>query len=270
MKLYEPKDVKEYIINELFHGEKSTTNLLNDIQDKYRITKQGFYLALKKLKKNEVIIVYNKMVKLDSIWATKTKELLDEYLNDTSKNQILNLSDRESVSYKFSSIKHLDTLWGDAQETLALINPKNAIFSYDPHYWFYIVRQKREEALLQKIVARKQQFLMTVGSESGIDKSIKMHFTGDLLQYNHKKLFEKNNFYITLIGEYIIEVTLDKKISDEIDRIYSSNTEITEEVIEQLGNILSSKTKNKIKISRNRARGVKLYRKFKKDFYIIK
>ena len=110
---------------------------------------------------------------------------------------------------------------------------------------------------------------MTVGGKTTLDKLIKKNFEGHFLQYNQDKVFENNNYYLTVIGDYIAESCFNPKISEKIDKIFDSNNAINETVIKDLQQILELKIKTKIKISRNKKRAEKIKRKLGRNFYII-
>lgn len=276
MNLLKPKKLEDVIVNSLVKGEKSTTFLLTEARSSgNNPTKQGFYQALRNLKRDEVILIYKKMVSLDPVWMSKMREMIENisknYAVNESSFDVLGLEDKESITYSFSNIKNLDAFWGHLQSVLMHnTNKKEPIFSYDPHYWFYIARKEREKELLKEIVQNNRQFLMTVGGSTELDKMIKSEFNTDYLQYNRKRMFFKENYYTTVIGDYITEVHLDEKVAQKIEKLYQTSTEINNAVINELKLLLNSKTKNKLKVSRNKTKAEKLKKKFSKDFYVIR
>jgi len=274
MNLLHPTTLEERIITLLTKKAYTTTELFQSIQKQQQHTKQGFYKALRKLSKEEIILLYKKKVSLDIVWLKKMQDLCSRTYathTDEASFDVFNLEDKENVSYSFTTIRNLDTFWGYLQNILLQkTNNDDPVFSYDPHYWFYIVRKERERELLQEIVERKRQFLMTVAGMYPLDKLIKNDFNNDYLQYNYKRIFEKQNYYITTTGEYIIEVTLDSRICDKIDKIYKRTQVIDVDLITSLNSLLTIKSNSKLKISRNKRKALILQKKIRKDFYIIK
>jgi hypothetical protein len=278
MNIINPKRLEDLIVNLLMDGERATTELLSVIRiNRKNTTKQGFYAALRKLKADEVILVYRKAVSLNTAWIKKMHEAFEiiekTYTTDHKSFDVLDLEEKESISYAFSNIKNLDIFWGHSQNIL-IHNSQTSepVYSYDPHYWFYIARKETEKELLKEIVAQKRQFLMTVAGQAKLDKIIKTDFNNDFLQYSYNKdLFKKknNNYYITVIGDYITEVFLDEQISKEIDQLYKTDLDV-EKASGILKNLLDKKGKSKIKISKNKTRAQKLKTKMGKDFYVIK
>lgn len=276
MNIIKPQKLEDKIINNLTNGEKVSTTLLETIRKQGKnITKQGFYAALRKLKSEEIILIYKGRVSLNTVWIKKMKDLFGtisrNYTIDQNSFDVLGLQDGENITYMFNSIRHLDIFWGHSQNIL-LHNTTNIdpIYCYDPHYWFYIARKDTEIELLKEIVENKRQFLMTVGGTMFLDKIVKKEFNNDFLQYNFKKMFEKNNYYVTIIGDYITEVHLDEKISKEIDDLYKEKENIDDKIVHKLKSYLDAKVKNKIKITRNKNKAERLKKMMKKDFYIIK
>lgn len=73
----------------------------------------------------------------------------------------------------------------------------------------------------------------------------------DYVQYNYEKQFEKDNYYITVIGDFITEVWLDEEISKKIHSVYQKSQANDGDALNTLKGFLEAKVKNKIKISRN-------------------
>lgn len=273
MNLLHPSTLEERIITLLTEKPYTTTELFRSIQTQQPCTKQGFYKALRNLGREEIILLYKKNVSLDTVWLRKMQDLFSRIYtihSDEMSFDILNLEDNENVSYVFTTIRNLDTFWGHLQNILLRkTDSHDPVFSYDPHYWFYIVRKEREKELLREIVERKRQFLMTVADTYPLDKLVKNDFNNDYLQYNYKKIFSKQNYYITTTGEYIIEVILDSRICDKIDQIYKKAQIIDVDLITSLNSLLTMKSNNKMKISRNKRKALTLQKRMRKDFYII-
>ena len=275
MNLLKPHSIEEYIVWMLRTGEKKTTQLLNEVQlAKKKLTKQGFYLALRKLKEEEIVVVYKKRVSLSSAWILRMQDWMDtvgrQYTVGAKSFSIISLADKESISYTFSNSRNLDTFWGHAQNLILHHTlPSDPIFSYDSHYWIYLARESLEKKLLQEMVKLKRQFLMTVGGSTPLDKLIRADFKSDYLQYNIDKVFDRSDYYSTIIGDFIIEVTLDPILVNRIEELYASHTSVTKDLSQELAVLLDKKGENKLKISHNKKRAQILRKKFEKNFYVL-
>ena len=274
MSIIRPKSIEETLISLLQDGEKKATSLITKTQATGKhVTKQGVYAALRKLKTEEVVVIYKGIVALNTAWIRNMRSFLDRvqiaYGKEGHMFDFLSLGNKESVLYSFSNTFHLDAFWGHAQSLLvATTTQTEPIYAYNPHYWFYIARYKTEKKLLDDLIQQKQQFLMTVGGETGLDKAIQSHFRNDYTQYAFKKLYNRPEYYITAIGDYLIEVYLDKKMTSGIERIYANHAKITPDVLKEFEILLKHKAHHKIKISQNKGKANTLRTKLSRNFFV--
>jgi hypothetical protein len=275
MSFLKPKTIEEIILYLIESGEKSTASLLAEVrQFRKRATKQAFYSALRKLKVEEAVVVYRGTVALHTTWINDMRSVVEKitetYTGQSEPFSMLSLTDKESVSYSFSTIRHLDSFWGHAQTMLIAHTPQNeAVYAYNPHYWFYIARANTERKLLKEIAKKKRQFLMTVARNAKLDSAIARDFKTDLLQYCMRKAFDTpNNYYVTAIGSYVIEVFLDKKLAGTIEKIYQKYEKITPEAVGEMESLLAIRARNKIKISRNKSKAEKIRKRLSKNFFV--
>lgn len=273
MSFIQPRTSEEVILHLLAKGPIKSIDLLSFVETRIHVTKQAFYAALRKLKKEEAIVIYKGTASLNTAWVERMSDWFDTaraaYLSDSAASSILGLKERESVSYTFADTKHLDTFWGHTQNILVNETPTTeSVYSFDPHYWFYIVRKETERRLIDGIVGKGKQFLMTVGGVMPLDKVLKTEFSDDNRQYHMERVFDRKDYYVVVIGNYITEVVLDPKMVEEIEKIYTSYTELTEEAVTSLQKLLSVPARHKIKISRNCRKARMIKTKLAKNFFI--
>ncbi len=87
---------------------------------------------------------------------------------------------------------------------------------------------------------------------------------------SEKPLFEKNNYYLNIFGDFIIEAQLDADITNQIDRFYKETLSFDETAKSKLQKIVEGKGKNKLTISRNKRKADKLRAIFKRYFLFKK
>lgn|GEM_PF-5021634 len=97
---------------------------------------------------------------------------------------------------------------------------------------------------------------------------MKDHFIQETQQYypSGQYLFKKENYYINIFGDYLIEVWLDSIISKQIDRFFQTHVKITSHALDEINHIITQNGNNKLKISRNKEKASILKRKFMKYF----
>lgn len=273
MDMISPKSIAEYIVYSLSEGPKSTHELLAAVQEKRPATKQGFYVALRELKEEEVLVLYRRTASLNTAWIGRMQESVNSiaqaYLSPTYLPDILSLQEKESLSFVFTNSRTLDSFWGHAQSLLLKQTPAtDAIYSYDPHYWFYLARKDTEERLIRDIERSGRQFLMMVGGDTELDRLVHKRFSNDKLQYYRKKIFPDPSYYVSAIGDYLIEVNLDPHISKRVEEVYSSKNVFQVGIESTLVPLLELKSRNKIRITRNKSRARALKKKFAPYFFI--
>jgi hypothetical protein len=273
MSFLNPESTSERIITLLESGPMTTIELLTLVNQSHKVTKQGFYAALRELRKQESVILYKKTVSLNTAWISRMQERLASishaYLSVPYLPDIFAFHDKESATFTFSNSRTLDTFWGHAQSLLIRHTPiTEPIYSYDPHYWFYIARKETEERLIQEIEKSGRPFFMIAGGSGELDRLAQDRFKGNLLQYHRLALFPDPTYYVSIIGDYILEVSLDHHLAERVEKIYVNSSPKT--ATEELKPLLERRSKNKIKISRNASRATSLKRKFSPYFYTSK
>jgi hypothetical protein len=105
---------------------------------------------------------------------------------------------------------------------------------------------------------------------SVLDKMVSKEFDGKITQYHttNEVLFEKRNYYLHVLGDFLIEAWLDENVARKIDRFYETTKTWNDEARSVLQKIISEEGKNKLVISRNAKRAEKFKKMLGKYFYI--
>jgi hypothetical protein len=275
--IQKPKTTEDYILLLLKGGPISTTNLLAKIQkSKSGLTKQGFYKTLRILIQEEVVVVRNKIVSLSHVWILKMSQFFENakrsYSIETAGEDFLLLGDGEKVSYTFKSPEQTDMFWGHAFSVLVDTMKEDNVFLFNPHEWFLFARYDTERVLFDGVLKRNKKLFVLSGNNTPLDVFSKKDFDGDKSQYFtlDTNPFEKQNYYVNVFGDFLIEAWLDENVSQNIDAWYKKHTAATDEAIEELKQIVVQKGRNKFSISRNARKAEKIKSLFKKYFHVPK
>ncbi len=214
-----------------------------------------------------------KMVSLHKAWIgdmrDEVQQTAEAYLVEEDTFGVLNLLEGESISYICGSAFHLDSFWGHLYVVLANAAPRSEpFFIYDPHYWFYLIREEHEYRYYEELARGEHQFLMCVGGNTPLDRLLRANFRDDQVQYHIASMRTKNTYYPTVVGDLVIEVFLDPVVAKQVDDVYARYTTITPELVRELNEILNLKSRNRIKISRDARKASLLKKKLSKYFYI--
>ncbi|MEX2436707.1 MAG: hypothetical protein WD471_00910 [Candidatus Paceibacterota bacterium] len=186
-----------------------------------------------------------------------------EFYNNLTKKyeEILHITEGDSITYSLSNAFHMDRLWGDLTMILFKEHDKSKpIFFYNPHNWFFIVRNKTEHKIFSSIQDSGGIIFLTSSGNTKLDVGI---LEKNLTNYKHKYVIAPeigfdNNYNLNIYGDFIIEIIFDKGTANKIDGFYDKYVEITQENILELKNIVSKKGDNKLIISRDRKKSLSL------------
>ncbi len=273
------RPIEQLILKTLQKGTISTIKLIESISTiRPKTTKQGVYRVLRKLKDEEKIVIHGKSVSLNLHWIKNMNEffsLAQFYYSPkvASPDGFLNVREKDKIVYFFKNLNLLDSFWSHAFHMFnEVLNPKEPIFVYNPHEWFAYARQETEQTLIKTMKEKNRQVLITVAHNDPLDKELKKKFGSDLLQYDitDKKIFEKQNYYLNIFDDCLIEVFIDQKIAKQIDEFFKKTKNFDDKTREELSEIVSKNGKNKLVISRNEKKAGKYKKTLSKNFYIKK
>jgi len=276
MKIFNNQNIEQFIIIFLSKEPLMTIVLFKKIQGKLSCTKQGFYKSLRNLKKQEIVVIRSKKVSLSYLWVKKQSDFYNSILYKYINNNIpvedfLFLKDKDSITYKFTNISMADTFWIHA---LSILNQKipinESMCIYNPHEWFLLVRNESEESLFEDMKQIKRKFVVLADNKNPLDVFVRKYFNfkTDYYYISEKKIFRKNNYYLNVIGDYCIEVWIDKRITNLIEDFYKKTLVFDNQAEEVFKKILEIKGKNKFVISKNKEKSDKFKKIFQKFFVI--
>lgn len=269
------QSIEDLAINTLQKGSRSPKELVESISlIRANGTKQGVYRVLRKLKKEEKIVIHGRLVSLNLQWIKKMSEfysLAEHYYSfRAGADSFLNLSDREKIIYFFKNLRLLDAFASHVLHMLnEIVDSKESTFVYNPHEWFFYAREEAEKMLVDAFTESKRQVLITSTHSDPLDQGLKQYYNNDLLQYNiSSKTIGKDNYYFLILGGYLIEVFIDEKMAREIDLFYKDTKMFDEEASKRLHELITRPSHNKLVISRNKNKIEKYKKALAKSFYI--
>lgn len=274
-----PKNLEERILGHLQKGSCRVSDLIEDIK-KYRpkTTKQGVYASLRALRKNETVVLHGGFVSLNTVWLDKMSDYFSAALHiytspSTKADAVLSLQDGDSVQYYFQDPVVTDAFWSHIFYLLTTtISKSESVFLYNPHEWFLLARTENEKSLMDHVIDQSRLYLMTVGNKFPLDRYVSKYFDGTKAQYfmADKRLFPKENYYLNIIGDFLIEVWLDPIITKKLDEFYKQAKQLTQEGKKALQKIVTLRGRSKLKISRNSKKAARLKKMLGGAFYLSK
>lgn len=273
-----PKTIEDYILHYLKTGSLLNIEIIQKLQiDRPGTTKQGVYIALRDLKRQEVILTQGKKSALNIRWLKSLEDYFSiarrSYVQDGTDGHPLYLKEGEKIQYLFYNSEEADSFWWHILYLLAESSQTGQpVYLYNPHDWFLIARRQSELESLRSIVKMDKQYLMTVGGNTVLDKYIAKDFDSTNSQYYmaDKPMFKKNNYYLNIVDDFLIEVHINPSIANEVEKFYASVNKINEVVLKDLHNIVRAHGKIRLVVSRNYAKAKELKNLLQKHFYLVK
>jgi predicted transcriptional regulator len=269
--------VESKIIQNLQKGALSSTALVDKIEGELAVSKQAVYKELRRLKKKEVVVSHGKILSLSVLWLQKMASFFTEaqelYSETTTNEPYLEMEDGDSLVYRFANPNTMDSFWGHAVLVLSeKVKAGDYIYLYNPHEWFLVARPESELEIFRLIHENNKNLIIYVSGDTPLDKKIGKMLIYDSQQYfsGGEYLFPKENYYINIFDDFVIEAWIDPGTAKKIDKFFEEETEVTPHGMDELQDIISQKGKNKFKISRNKRKAEQLKRKIGKYFYIKK
>ena len=270
------KKIEDFIVDQLKYGPQVIVELIKDIEKvRPNTTKQGVYAALRELKKQEVVVTHHKRVSLNLKWLNQQSAYFFaaryNYLSDTGAGDFSRLNQGEKIAYHFMKPALTDAFWCHVIYILIEQQKLNgSIFLYNPHSWFFICRAESERALRDFINQHHSQYLLTVHGKTPLDRYIISEFDGTSSQYymSEHSYFLHPNYYLNIIGDFIIEVWINPRIANEIEKIYHQTKVVDQSAIDKLTSLINSRGRSRLVISKDRIRAQKLSKKFSRNFYL--
>lgn len=272
------RTIEEYILFLLKEGPLKITEVIEKIKRlRPKTTKQGVYYIIRLLKKAEVLVTHKKMVSLNTVWLKKLAAFVslaeNSYLeSDNYGGGIRQLKNGDKIQYNFKNSLLTDVFWNHIIFQIEAVTANEPFIAYNPHSWFFLAHPDNEIQVRDLFVSNKRQYLVMAGHKNTLDLSVKQYFDNKLSQYyaQEKALFKKENYYLNIIGNFIVEVWIDQKIEKEIDKFYILYKECGEIEKDKFRQILKDRGKTKLVISRDHNKAEKLKKQLLKPFWLLK
>lgn len=280
MDLFPKQSLESAIIIHLQRKSWVIVDLIEELRKtRPKLSKQAVYQVIRSLKESEIVIVRSKNVSLSSIWIDRMHDFFTvaKYTyegsainNNQSTESFLNLEDGDRIVYEFKSPATTDIFWGHAFNILLGIMKKDdPVLIYGPHQWFILARNESESEIIRQAESQNHPWYVYVPNKTPLDIYAKKYFKKPSSYYMQDLRYFKENFYVNLFSDFIIEVVLDEKTQSAIEKFYNTykfwdNTAETE-----LKYIISHmKGRDKLTISRDSKKAAKYKKVFSKYFLL--
>ena len=242
-----------------------------------KTTKQAVYLAIRNLKKKEIITTHSKLVSLSRIWIDQMADFYTVARKQYARSAVadsgyLNLEEKDRITYSFKNPITTDVFWAHTLSVLAEITPQSEpVYIWNQHEWFFLAHGESERTLLRNMREKNKKSYVLSAHKDPLDRYVSNEFDGEWAQYYAlgEQLFEKPNYYVNVVGDYILEVWLDKNVQNKIDAFYENHKLPTDEAIREIQKITQEAGQTKLRISKKQKKAHEIKNIFRKYFLVV-
>ncbi len=250
----------------------STDKLISHFQT-LNYSKAGVYKSLHILEKEGKVFWNKSHVSPHLLWLhMEINRLVEAMPSPETVYQSYGKDNKEKKIYKVKSLEELENLYSQIffsivphlSDASHVSNTKNFFFYYI-HNYTYVAVSHIDDQYIDYMNKHNITMHVLVGSHSSLDKKLiaynKMNMTKVYL------IDKKWDFIINLIGDYVIKISLDKKIQKQTDIIF--DTMNIEEAKYAMQTLYTLPSKCKITAERNPALA-RIYEKEFRKYFVIK
>lgn len=268
--------IEDAVIKLLQKGSLPISELIDKVDSlRHGATRQGVYRVLRKLKREEKIVIHKKSVSLNLQWLRRMSEYFSvaQYYyspKHSSPDFFLNLEEREKIVFTFKTLLDLDIFASHVIHMLTeIMEEHEPVLAFNPHEFFSYGRREAEKMLFEAMREMKKQVFILSSHENPLDSALKKQFDGTSVQYHIVPTvpFDKGNYYFNVYGDYLLEFILDTRVGDELEAFYAKTVVFDDQAEKELSEIFVHKGRHKLTITKNK-RKTGVYKKFfSKYFY---
>jgi hypothetical protein len=281
MDIFGEDNIKGLILDSLSKKPKKGAVLIEEIKSiRKGTTKQGVYKALRVLIKGRLVVKYRRNLMLNQLWLNK----VNKFLKQTDENYLGKKSDKDAdtlewmmegskISYIFNSYDSLDRFHSHIFSLIIKkTDPQSPLYIYNPHEWFVLktTLKENEDFLFDWLRERGRQVYLTVGHDTFLDKKFRKDYSSEEFEIAiDENTNYSENYYINVIGNYVIEMKNNKEFAEKLHAIYENSAD-ENEAGEKIKILLKTKHKIKMILSCDKQKAKRIRAKLGKNFLIPK
>ena len=262
--------IRENIIKKLQEGVIEKQPLIDSVSTECDVTLQAVYKELRRLRKEDVVIDKNKQLGLTLWYINEQLRVWEATQNHYDRKydlrEVFNIQRGKKLSFFFNTLAELDSFWTQSYLFLERIIPETIpTYACIPHDWFFYSRPASDERWTNA-QSRTQRLIITHPAELDFIVLKQRRKQGYQFTPNVNPFKQSENTYYTLIGDWIFEIELDKKVGSALGDFISNTEKISGISQDTINILLSTKGKFTLKVHHNPKKASFLTKKLAKYF----
>lgn len=227
-------------------------------------TIQALYYTLTRLEDAGIIYKLQRRYFVRPSWLLKMKVRAERCLQAYPENPFL-LPTESKAEWKLKSLAELHSWWSNVTTTLFGDAAVREYYEWVPHVWFHLSSTGLEDQVLESHAQRSVPYYLLVGSDSYLDRSyldLRSRVEG-VTRFFASPPDRLRSAYISVLGAYTITITLDEKLSQHIDELFSSVRQAADFDPRQFERLKQKKSTINFLLERNEAKALAMAEQFR-------
>lgn len=266
--------VEEVIVDMLADGPHDSLILLNKVETKAKVTKQGFYRALRELLKDEIVTKNKQLVLLNPLWTGRIESFVERLHTISTPKEaevLLRLAEGDTMVFRFKSVVDLYLLWNHYFFIFCQRTQGPVVF-FNTHNFWALIRSDIENAMYAWIKNNNKEAYCIIGHDTHLDRVTSDYIKND---YGINLAYEtspstRETFFPAIFGDYIMSTVLDVTTVNSINELYQKYQQWEPAVQKELEDIIGRMKRSKVVIERNKKKAEGFRKKFMKYFTFYK
>ncbi len=260
------------VLARLFQRESLTTDELIRLVrvERGAVTKQGVYRVLRKLSREEKIVMYRSVISINLLWLMQLDALISKKAAPKSIiGDLDKLKEREKISLKVRGLTGIDQVWTDIFLNIEKhVQADVPLYLFNPHNWFTVLREETDMMHVKHLLEERRPVFLTLGSRTPLEKVVKKIVEyGDDIQcaFNEHTSLDR---YVTVLDDYLFQIRLSKNDTGRIDSIFKNIYRIPEakRALQEIDTSISAR----ITIEKSQRKVEQIKKSLSRNFYLRK
>lgn len=231
----------------------------NDIQ----VSLQNLYRTVGQMLEKQILVKEGMKLSLNFVWITHqmtfVEKLRQTYLQPQTSSD---LPEKDDDRHEFTadSLVGLDPVWKDLLARIASSMPKNGLYEYASHPYYYLGKRETESRFYQGLIQRGIPCYTIHGNDSFLDtygnKLVMMEGVQSITKANTE--FPSEGYIVSIYGDLIVECVFPPVIAKHFAAFFHTIHTIDQFDPELFSSIFNMKARCKLTVRKSKKDAQKL------------
>jgi hypothetical protein len=195
---------------------------------KRKFSPAAVYKVLSKLLTSGVVVKAGTNYSLSLTWVfgifSFAEKLSKAYFCDEYLDSLLPESGKRR-SWKFNDLRRCNDFWNQLLLALLKRTPNVDSYAWVPSPWFVLLPEDRDSRIQQVFRMTNRKFYSAFGASPRFEPIVRKLYNhkNQILAFGKKPFAAKDARYLDVVGDFVLTVSVEKKIGHEISLLFADN-----------------------------------------------